>query len=163
MNWIDFVIIGFIALSALYSLRRGFTEEVLSLVILVCAFFVAGHFSGQLSSHLSSIQDSTLRNGASWVILFILTLVVGAVFNNFFSFLVNKAGLSSTNMVLGVVFGAMRGVAIIAAVLFFLDAFTHLPKTDGWARSQLIPHFSSVISWFFAYVEQNSSFLPKMP
>lgn len=162
MNWLDILIIGIIALSAVFSLMRGFVKEALSLVIWFSAFFIASQFYPQMASYFSGIEDKMLRNGAAIGSLFIATLVVGSVVSHVVGQLVEKTGLSSTDRVLGVVFGAIRGVLIVAALLFFLDAFTQLPGTKEWRHSEMIPQFGVVIEWFFAYLEQSSSFLPKL-
>jgi membrane protein required for colicin V production len=43
-----------------------------------------------------------------------------------------------------------------------MDAFTGAPKTDWWQGSQLVPEFGVVIQWFFDYLENTSSFVPKI-
>lgn len=163
MNWLDYLLIGIISFSALISLIRGFVKEALSLVIWFCAFFVASQLYPQLSSYLTQIKDEMFRNGAAIAILFIATLMLGAILNFIIGQLVNKTGLSGTDRLLGVVFGAIRGVLMVAAILFFVDTFTQLPQMNEWKQSQLIPHFKPIIQWFFEYLEKSSSFLPKMP
>lgn len=162
MNWIDYVIIGVIGFSSLISLLRGFVKEALSLVIWFGAFFVASHFHTQLANFFTNIQDPTIRNGVAIAVLFVATLVVGSVINALIGELVQKTGLSTTDRVLGVVFGSIRGVLIVAATLFFFDAFTDAATLPEWKQSWLIPQFRVVVEWFFAYLEQSSSFLPKM-
>ena len=73
--------------------------------------------------------------------------------------LVQRTGLSGTDRVLGIVFGALRGVLISAAVIFFMDAFTPASSSAWWQNSQLIPEFTLIVEWFFEYLKQSSSFL----
>ncbi len=159
MIWIDFVILGVIGLSALISLVRGFVKEALSLVIWFGAFFIASQYYAKLAVYFTNIQDDMFRNGAAIAALFIATLVVGSIVNYVIGQLVQKTGLSGTDRILGVVFGGLRGVLIVSAILFFMDAFTALPSSEWWKSSQLIPEFSRIIAPFFEHLQQTSSFL----
>lgn len=159
MNWIDYIIIGVLVVSALISLLRGFVKEALSLLIWFSAFFVASQFFLPLSSFFSGIEDTVVRNGVAIIVLFICTLLIGSIVNHVIGQFIHKAGLSNFDRILGVVFGAVRGVLIVAAGLFFIDAFTSYPKTADWKHSVLIPHFGVIIEWFFNYLERSSSFL----
>ncbi|WP_350305135.1 colicin V production protein [Photorhabdus viridis] len=161
MVWIDYVIIAIIGFSALVSLIRGFIREALSLVTWGCAFFVASHFYSYLAVYFTRFEDELVRNGIAIALLFIATLIVGSMVNYVIGSLVQRTGLSGTDRVLGVCFGALRGVLIVAAILFFLDTFTPLSQSDDWKQSQLIPQFSHIIRWFFDYLQNASSFLPE--
>ncbi|CAQ83548.1 MULTISPECIES: colicin V production protein [Photorhabdus] len=161
MVWIDYVIIAIIGFSALVSLIRGFIREALSLVTWGCAFFVASHFYTYLAVYFTRFEDELVRNGIAIAVLFIATLVVGSVVNYVIGSLVQRTGLSGTDRVLGICFGALRGVLIVAAILFFLDTFTPFAQSEDWKQSQLIPQFSHIIRWFFDYLQNASSFLPE--
>ncbi|MEM0910579.1 MAG: CvpA family protein [Pseudomonadota bacterium] len=160
MNWFDFAILSVIAFSALISIVRGFVKEAISLAIWISAFFVAKHFYPLLAIHFSSIRDEIVRNGIAIALLFIGTLIAGALLNYLVSQLVKTTGLGGTDKAVGAVFGALRGILIVSAVLFFLDTFTSASSADWWVSSLLVPEFGGVIEWFFEFVEQNSSFLP---
>jgi membrane protein required for colicin V production len=160
MVWIDYVIIALIGLSALGSLIRGFVREVLSLLTWGCAFFIASHFYSYLTVYFTRFKDALVRNGIAIVILFIATIIIGVMVNYMISYLVEKTGLSGADRVLGICFGALRGVLIVAAILFFLDTFTGLSQSADWKQSQLIAQFSYIIRWFFNYLQSTSSFLP---
>lgn len=162
MVWIDYAIMAVLGLSCLVSLIRGFVREALSLVTWGCAFYVASHYYADLSVWFTGFEDERVRNGIAIAALFIVTLIVGAIVNYVIGQLVEKTGLSGTDRVVGICFGALRGVLIIAAILFFLDTFTGMAKSDDWHQSQFIPYFTPVIRWFFEYLQSSSSFLPKV-
>ncbi|WP_371377387.1 CvpA family protein [Thalassotalea aquiviva] len=159
MLWIDYAILIIIGISTLISLVRGFAKEAVSLVIWIGAFFVSSTFYQELSTYLTNITDPMLRNAAAIAILFIITLILGAIINYLIGQLVNKTGLSGTDRVLGLAFGALRGALVVSAILFFMDAFTPAPDTLWWQQAVLIPEFKVVIEWFFEYIKSTSSFL----
>lgn len=161
MNWIDYSIIGIVAISSLVSLIRGFVREALSLITWGGAFFIASHYFSDLAGWFTGFDRPMVRNGVAIAVLFIATLIVGALVNYVIGTLVDKTGLSGTDRVLGVCFGAARGILIVAAILFFLDTFTSFSRSEDWVKSQLVPQFSVIIKCFFNYLQSTSSFLPR--
>lgn len=131
----------------------------MSLLIWFGAFFIASQYYAKLAVYFSNIEDDMFRNGAAIAALFVSTLIVGALINYVLGQLVQKTGLSGTDRVLGIVFGALRGVLIVSAVLFFVDTFTTLNNSEWWESSELVPHFKLVIEPFFEHIEATSSFL----
>ncbi|QLB13164.1 membrane protein required for colicin V production [Bisgaardia hudsonensis] len=158
-NYIDFIIIGIVAFSVIISLLRGFIREVMSLVSWVVAFFVANRFYPYLAQYLTQIESETIRYGVAIAILFIATLIVGSIVNYILGQLVDKTGLTGTDRVLGACFGLLRGVLIVAALLFFVDTFTNFSQSEWWKESKLIPHFGFVVEWFFQQIQESSSLL----
>jgi membrane protein required for colicin V production len=144
MVWVDLAIIGTIALSALVGFTRGLLREVLSFVIWLGAVFLAWTFHKELAAELTRwIASPTVRLGAAFLILMFAVLILGAIFGYLLSALVEKTGLTGTDRVLGVVFGAARG-GVLMAMLVFLGALTPLPEDDWWQGSALIGRFQSL-------------------
>jgi len=147
MLWIDYVIIGIIALSAIISIVRGFVKEVLSLVAWILAFWVALTFSPQFSVLLSDyISTPSISLFTAFSGLFIVTLILSALVNNLIAAIVVKTGLSGTDRMLGVLFGLLRGVAIVT-LLVLLVAATPMPNDAWWQNAVLIEHFEKLAIW----------------
>jgi membrane protein required for colicin V production len=147
MAWIDLVIIGIIVLSALISLIRGFVKESISLVTWVVAGFIALRYYGPMADLLEPFINSvTLRQWVGGGILFVVTLIVGAIVNFIVSQLVSKTGLSGTDKTLGVVFGGARGVLIVTMVVL-LAGLTPMPEASWWQDSVMIEFFQHLAEW----------------
>ncbi len=152
MNWLDFFIIGVIAISTIISLFRGFTKEAISLASWVIAFWVALGFSAELAAELEGwIHSPTARLAAAFALLFVVTVILGGVVNFLVSQLVEKTGLSGTDRALGAVFGLVRGVLIVV-VLTLLAGLTTLPKEHWWQQSALIGGFEDGALWLRQYI-----------
>ena len=159
MNWLDYAIIAVIALSTVISLMRGFVKEAISLAVWFAALFIASQFYADLAVYFTKINDELIRNGAAIAVLFVVTLILGALVNHVIGQLVQATGLSGTDRALGAVFGGLRGILIASAILFFLDTFTPSASSTWWEESVLVPEFAVIIEWFFSYVKDSSSFL----
>ena len=146
-TYVDWAIIAIIAISALISLSRGFVKEALSLVTWIIAGAVAWMFGGGLAQYLEPyIQTPSARVIAGCAILFVATLIVGAMVNYLIGELVRVTGLSGTDRFLGMVFGAARGglLVVVAAGLLSLGPVQQDP---WWQQSQLLPKFLLVADW----------------
>ena len=55
MSWLDWTILAIIAVSTLFSLKRGFVKEALSLLAWVAAFLISTAFAAALSLQLTDI------------------------------------------------------------------------------------------------------------
>lgn len=146
-TWIDWGIVAIVIISALVSFRRGFFKEVLSLLTWLAAVFVAWSFADVLALRLQAyIATPSVRAIVAAVLLFIATLMVGALINRIIYGLVQATGLSGTDRILGMVFGGLRG-CLLVVVLVGLMTLAPLQQDSAWQNSVLLPHFLMLADW----------------
>ncbi len=148
MTWADWAIIAVLGLSALISVVRGFVKEIVSLLIWLAAAVIASIFHDQLASLMSDLIDTpSLRMLAAWIVLFVAVLLVGSILNYLLGKLVKATGLSGTDRLLGLVFGAIRGLIIVMVILIILPKILPVMEDQWWLESTIIPYFMQYEDW----------------
>jgi len=153
VTWVDVLIIVVVLLSALVSLWRGFVRELISLVTWVAAFGIAMIYAQRIDGVFAGLIGApSIRVVVAFFLLFLATLLAGALVNNIAGQAVKRSGLGGMDRGLGVLFGGFRGVVIVA-VLVLLAGLTTLPADPWWQASMLLP-------WFEAVATMMMDFLP---
>ena len=143
----DWAIIAILTVSTLMSLRRGFLKEALSLGSWIAAFVIARQFHGPVDQLLETqIIDPLMRSIAAFAALFVCTLLVGAVLGFLLGALIDATGLSSTDRVLGMVFGFARGALVVTVVIGLLN-LTPLVNDTWYTNAIITLHFETVARW----------------
>lgn len=146
MNLADGVILLLIVVSALLSVRRGFTREAFSLASWIAAFVVARLFGPGLEIMLEpSIETPSARIATAFGVLFAATLVVGALINHLLGEVVRVTGLTSTDRLLGMVFGAVRGMVLVVVMVALGKGL--FSEDSWWRESTLVPQFAMMEDW----------------
>lgn len=152
MTWPDYVILAIIAISVLVGALRGFIKEVFSLLVWVAAFLVAYHFAGDVAEWMEdSVTLPSARTAMGFTGLFVTVLLVGGLMNYLLGRLVETTGLSGTDRLLGGVFGAVRGLALVVAVLL-VSGFTPIPSDPWWKESGTIQRMMPLVAWAARYL-----------
>ncbi len=145
--WIDYVIIGVIFISALIGLFRGLIKEAFSLGTWIASIIVGIRFSQPFSVFLTDyIEVPSVRIAAAFIVLLLLTLILGAMLSHLVSQIVDKTGLSGTDRFAGFLFGIARGM-VVMSVLVLLAGLTPLPQDSWWVESVLIGPFQELSVW----------------
>ena len=143
----DWAIFAILTVSTLMSLRRGFLKEALSLGSWIAAFVIARQFHGPMDQLLETqIIDPLMRSIAAFAALFVCTLLVGAVLGFLLGALIDATGLSSTDRVLGMVFGFARGALVVTVVIGLLN-LTPLVNDTWYTNAVIVAHFETVARW----------------
>ena len=157
MTVVDVVIIFIICLSALFSLMRGFIKEAISLTTWIIAIWLAATFAPKLATVLpATLESEAVRQAVGFGVLFVLTLMAGALVNVLVAQLVKKTGLSSADRVFGVGFGVLRG-GLIIIVFVVIGGMTPLPETDWWQTSVLLEWFENAAIVIQEYIPEDLS------
>lgn len=144
LQWVDFLFLLITGISCLFGLWRGFVREVLSLLAWIAAILIARLYSGQLAPLFSNWIDSeAMRQVLAFAVLFMATLLVGAIINNIVARLIDITGLKLTDRLLGSLFGVARGVVIVMVFVYFGSSF--FATESWWVESRLIPEAFELI------------------
>ncbi|WP_448672039.1 CvpA family protein, partial [Escherichia coli] len=85
------------------------------------------------------IQTPSARIIAACALLFIATLLLGALVNYLIGELIRVTGLSGTDRFLGMVFGGARGVLLVVLLVGLLS-LAPVQQDPWWQQSVLMPH-----------------------
>ena len=132
---LDWVLLAILLASVLLGAWRGLVYEVLSLLAWVLAFAAAQWFAGQMAGllPLSAVSEGT-RYLAGFAVVFVLTLVVCALLIALLTKLVSAVGLRPIDRTLGALFGLLRGVLLLLAMVLVVG-LTPLRQHAVWRAS----------------------------
>lgn len=137
MHPADGVILAVVAISMLFGIFRGFVREAFALAGWIAAYLVARLFHAPLETLLADlIATPSLRAVAAWGGLFVATLLLAALAGYMVRSLMEAAGLTAVDRVLGGVFGVLRGLILVLALLVGLAP---LVQQDAWWQEAALP------------------------
>jgi membrane protein required for colicin V production len=139
MLTIDYILLAILIVSVVVGVFRGFVKEALSLVTWFVALWAALRFGHLLEPMLASVSSDALKIWSARIIAFILILIAGGLINALVGMLVAKTGLTGTDRILGMVFGAARGVLIVGIVVMMFRML-ELDQDEWWSQSAVVPY-----------------------
>jgi membrane protein required for colicin V production len=174
LNIIDFILLAIFAFSILAGFGRGFVREVVSLLSVIAGLVVAIMFANPMASAFTNSagvqqavsQASTALNvntaqpvsylaiGICFAILFVGTMILGALFGFFLNIAFERGMLGVGNRILGAVFGFGRGF-VFNMVIIFVVQLTPMVSSPWWQHSQLVVAFQPAVAWLGRIVSPN--------
>jgi membrane protein required for colicin V production len=135
-SYLDLGVIGVILVSALLSLMRGFTREVLAIASWAAAAAAAYYFYPTVMPYATPyIHKEIVAQAVSAAAVFFVTLIIVSLFTVRLSDAILDSKIGALDRSLGFLFGAARGflLAVIAFSIFnWLVAEKQQPE---WVRS----------------------------
>jgi membrane protein required for colicin V production len=138
-TFLDYVFAVIILVSTGFALRKGLVREVISLVALSGGFLLAAFYHPTFARLFVGItKTEEIANLIGFMIIFLATLVAGAIA----AFLVNRfvkmASLEWIDRLTGGVFGFLRGWAVCSIIALALIAYPM--RQDLIAKSVFAPY-----------------------
>lgn len=152
-NLFDYVIVGVVLLSVIVGFFRGFLREAISLATLFFAFYAALKFSYVISGMFHFVSNPRLEYILSAIVTFIVVMVLGAMINKVAGGLLMATGLGIFDKLLGLGFGAARGLLFVTIMLLAIQV-TRMDNLAWVQQSDLAPRFQPIVTYF-------SGMLPK--
>ena len=145
MTWADYAILGIILASALVGLLRGFLREVASVLIWILGFWVAVRYARDVGDAFRFIKSGEDRLIVGYAVIFVAALIASTVAGMLLKKLVESSGASAGDRSLGTLFGALRGVVVVTA-LILLGSAALVPQPRWWRESKLIPYATPLLN-----------------
>lgn len=166
-NWVDYIFLIIFLFSVMTGIRRGLVKEIMSLVTLIAAFIIASLFCTKLAAMFASTSQyqaalasmsgalgtntehplSVLTIGGSFIILFVLVLIVGSIIGSLLSTIASVPGISFINRVLGGLFGLGRGFLINLVLIFILQLIPQVQQQSWWTGSTIVTAYQPAVQW----------------
>lgn len=151
-NFIDIIFIVIILFFAVTACVSGLIRELFGKLAVVAGAVAAFFFSGKLSPYLFKIiNNKTVDLVIAFLLIFIAVFLFVKIIQILFKNIFSGEILKSLDHVLGFIFGAIEGVAIVSCVLILLEAqiwFDASSLIDGSTISSfLIPVLQKPIGY----------------
>ena len=138
MNFLDIILICIIAIFLIRGFFRGLVQEILSLIAVVIAIFLASNYQHFLVPHLELYINSEITvNALAYVLIFFGTIIVFWLLAKALRTMMDITLLGWVDRLAGGVFGTIEGALIALILLMFLQSFA--PESDLLRESKIAP------------------------
>ena len=149
MNLVDLGVLLILGVSALLGLSRGFVRELLGLASWVLAGYLAFMFGPQVQPMArQAIGNPDIADPVAYLGVFVLLLIVFSLVSSLVGRMVRVSALGGLDRTLGLVFGLLRGAAVLVAA--YIPLSLALPP-DRWPevalRSRSLPVIYEGAQW----------------
>ena len=166
MNYIDIAIIGLVLFGAVKGFSKGFVIEAASLIGLILGLIGALLFSSTVGTLLESFFDADRipPSGILFILTFIAILIGINFLAKFLTRVLKMAALGGLNRILGAIFGGLKFVLILSAIILIMDQFEFLfvfMDDDVIEESQFYEPVKSIGSVVLEWILDKKNLLPE--
>lgn len=133
ITMLDGILIGVTLFSAVLAMVRGFSREVLSVASWVIAALAAYFYYDDLVPYISEYApNDTIAMMASAGIIFLVALIIVSVLTMRLADFVIDSRIGALDRTLGFLFGAARGILLVAVAMLFFNWLVAGPQQPAW-------------------------------
>ncbi len=123
MNWLDFVLLAIILVTAVVGIFKGFVRQVIGLVAVVAGLILACLYYEQTAGvFMTFVKNQLVSNFLGFLLIFVVVLIAGAILGHLFTKAM-KGPLAFVNRLFGAIFGVIKAVLICGILVFALVSF----------------------------------------
>ena len=134
-TFVDLLVIVAVILSTVYAAIRGFVNETLSIFAWAAAAFATLYFAPAVAPYLRAHMSTPLvGNLVAYAGIFLAVLVPLSFVSYRFSENVKNSPVGAADRALGVIFGVVRGLALVGIAYIFFSMFVPMRDQPHWIR-----------------------------
>lgn len=154
---LDGILVGFTLVSAMLAMVRGFSREILSVASWIAAAAAAFLLYRDVLPYVQPhVDNDQLALAVSAGIVFVVTLIVVTLITMKIADLIIDSRVGALDRTLGFLYGAARGIVVVAVALLFFNWLVGTRPPAWIAEAKSRPLLESI----GAYIE---SLLPEDP
>ncbi len=134
MNIIDMVIISFVCICLIRGAFRGLSRELASIIGVMCGFYGAFLFYSQAAKKFPAlVPKGPIADMAAFALIFCGVVIVMGLLGTLVRYILGITMMGWIDRLLGALFGAVKGVLVMAVLIFFLTGVgkARIPETKG--------------------------------
>jgi len=114
VTWVDLAVVGVLVLSGIVAFARGFVREILGIGAWVASAFVSVWAFPSLNPKMRQwIGEPDLADPATFLAAFLIAIFFLTILTRWVAGLVSMSALGGLDRSLGLVFGIVRGAALV--------------------------------------------------
>jgi membrane protein required for colicin V production len=141
VNWLDYLLLAIVAISAAMGLHRGVIRMGFSLIATIAALEAGLWFYGAAAAPLQEyVSHRMVANLIGFLLVFLAAQAGGALLGYLLAKFFKAAGLSWLDRLLGGGLGLVRGAVVAAVLVMTIMAFSHKPPPKAIVDSHVAPY-----------------------
>ena len=139
-SFVDVLVVAVILVSAGFAAWRGFVQESLSIFAWAAAAFASLYFGPSVVPLLNGVLSGWGALIAGYAAVFLVVVIPLSFMSFRFSESVRHSPVNALDRSLGMVFGVVRGLAIVGILYLVFSMIVPIPKQPGWmTQARLLP------------------------